>query len=138
MTRIIVGIDGSSHASLALRWAFDHAQEGDTIVALHAWQVPPMGALDSPLYNPADVEVEARQLLKRIVAETIEDDSAGPTVELLVEHGHAGRLLIEASGDADYIVCGTRGHGAVKGMLLGSVSTYVIRHAKCPVVVVPD
>jgi nucleotide-binding universal stress UspA family protein len=38
---------------------------------------------------------------------------------------------------ADLIVVGARGHGAVMGLLLGSVADYVSRHAKVPVVIVP-
>jgi len=38
---------------------------------------------------------------------------------------------------SDLIVVGARGHGAVMGLLLGSVADYVSRHAKVPVVIVP-
>lgn len=39
---------------------------------------------------------------------------------------------------ADVIVVGARGHGGVMGLLLGSVADYVARHAKVPVVIVPN
>jgi nucleotide-binding universal stress UspA family protein len=38
---------------------------------------------------------------------------------------------------SDLIVVGARGHGAVMGLLLGSVADYVSRHASVPVVIVP-
>jgi nucleotide-binding universal stress UspA family protein len=48
------------------------------------------------------------------------------------------RGLIDASGDADRLVVGSRGRGAVAAAMLGSVSQACVRHARCPVVVVPD
>jgi nucleotide-binding universal stress UspA family protein len=39
--------------------------------------------------------------------------------------------------DVDVLVCGSRGYGPVRRVLLGGVSTRLIRHAACPVVVVP-
>ncbi len=45
-------------------------------------------------------------------------------------------LKVVASSQADIIVMGTRGLGAVKGLLLGSVSRKVIHYANCPVMVV--
>lgn len=137
MSKIIVGIDGSTQASNALMWAVDHARDEDTIVAMHAWQVPAMSGLEAPGYNPAEVEVEANQLVNKIIGEVITERAGGPSIETAMHHGHAGRSLVDSADDADLIVVGTRGHGTVKGMLLGSVSTYVLRHAHCAVVVVP-
>lgn len=44
--------------------------------------------------------------------------------------------LVDAAKEADMVVVGTRGHGAVKRLLLGSVSTGLLHHARCPVAVV--
>lgn len=137
MSRIIVGIDGSTQATKALLWAIDHARDNDTIVAMHAWQVPAMSGLEAPGYNPAEVEVEANRLVETVITEIITDRADRPSIETAMHHGHAGRSLVDEADDADLIVVGTRGHGTVKGMLLGSVSTYVLRHAHCAVVVVP-
>jgi nucleotide-binding universal stress UspA family protein len=53
-----------------------------------------------------------------------------------VLEGHAGERLIALSREADLLVVGSRGHGGFMGLLLGSVTTYVVNHALCPVVVV--
>ena len=54
----------------------------------------------------------------------------------MVQEGWAGRELLAAAEGADLLVVGSRGHGAVMGLLLGSVSEYCVTHASCPVVVV--
>ncbi|MGH2973909.1 MAG: universal stress protein [Solirubrobacterales bacterium] len=53
--------------------------------------------------------------------------SGGPPAEVLVEH----------SQQLDLLVLGSRGYGPVKSVLLGSVSSHVLRNAQCPVLVAP-
>ena len=54
----------------------------------------------------------------------------------LLDGGPACRLLA-AARDADMIVVGSRGAGGFARLLMGSVSTQVSHHARCPVVIVP-
>ncbi len=58
-----------------------------------------------------------------------------PVVE--VRRGDPGLVLAEASVGLDLLVLGSRGYGPVRHVLLGSVSAYVMRHARCPVLVLP-
>jgi nucleotide-binding universal stress UspA family protein len=51
--------------------------------------------------------------------------------------GSAAGAVFEASDGASLIVVGTRGHGRFARAFLGSTSRQVVRHASCPVVVVP-
>jgi nucleotide-binding universal stress UspA family protein len=51
--------------------------------------------------------------------------------------GDAAEALVTEAKDALMLVVGRRGHGAVARVLLGSVGSYVVAHAPCPVVVVP-
>ena len=52
-------------------------------------------------------------------------------------HGHPHEALAAASADLDLLVCGSRGYGPVRTVLLGGVSHALVRHAACPVLVVP-
>jgi nucleotide-binding universal stress UspA family protein len=51
--------------------------------------------------------------------------------------GGAAEVIITTADNADMVVMGSRGLGGFKGMLLGSVTDQVSRHAPCPVVVLP-
>ncbi len=50
--------------------------------------------------------------------------------------GRPGDVLVEASEGAELLVVGSRGHGDVGSILLGSVGMHCVHHARCPVVVV--
>lgn len=136
----MVGVDPSDAAKGALRWAISNSTKGDTILAVHTWQIYAVSGFDvPPAYNVIDIETDATKFLTDFVAEVVVamGDEPHATIETEVHQGHAGRILIELSENADMVVVGSRGYGGFRGLLLGSVSTYVVHHAKCPVVVVP-
>jgi nucleotide-binding universal stress UspA family protein len=61
---------------------------------------------------------------------------SAPIVTRVVQ-GHPAQVLLDAARGADLLVVGSRGHGTLAGMLLGSVSQHCVQHSPCPVVVVP-
>lgn len=136
MTRILVGVDGSPAAKAALDWALGNAEPEDTVVLCHVWSLPVVAGFESPMLEPGPFKQAAERLVVEMAAPFL-DNPDGPTIETGVAYGHPGSVLIDLSDDADVVVVGSRGHGGFKGLLLGSVSTYVVHHARCPVTVVP-
>lgn len=138
LERIVVGIDGSDGAQRAFRWALDEALTRQAAVeTVHAWRSPVVGFGGNVIpLEAGSIEADARQLLDEAV--DAEDTSGLPApVERVVLAGPATSVVLHAAKGADLVVLGSRGMGGFKGLLLGSVSHQVARHADCPVVVIP-
>lgn len=132
--RIIVGVDGSASSLEALRHAMFIAERfGCSVEAIAAWQV---SSVVSP-YFPAQQwspEDDARDMLQE-AAGIIFGTTLPMRFHASVRHGPPARVLIDASKDADLLIVGSRGHGGVVGLLLGSVSAACAEHAHCPVLI---
>jgi len=136
MQRIVVGFDGSEHSRKALERAVELA-DGATIAVVAAADIArlqrdPAGGT-SPV-DPADREARAAALAEaRAYLEG--RGLAGVFVE---GHGNPADVIVQEAEEsgADLIVVGTRGLNAARRLLLGSVSTTVVHHAPCDVLVV--
>jgi nucleotide-binding universal stress UspA family protein len=138
---IVVGVDGSEAAREALAWALGEARLRNTPVqVVCAWHVAPL-AYGAPGFAIADRElfdsfrVAAEQAMDETV-DALADAAKGVRIEKSVVEGAAPNVLIEAAQDAELLVVGSRGHGPLTGLLLGSVSFQVAHLAPCPVVIV--
>lgn len=134
MSTYLVGLDGSEHAAEALAWARDVAAADDSIVAVHAWEVPVVTGYETGIGIDA---VEAEQVARDFVSETLAalDD---PRVEGRTVEGSAGRALVRAAetlGPDVTVVVGHGGSGKMS-LLLGSTAHHVVHHTRQPVVVV--
>jgi nucleotide-binding universal stress UspA family protein len=80
--------------------------------------------------------VVARDQMRDLFEKT---DWDGLDVETSVQNGHPGQQICEHARDSDMdlIVTSTHGSTGLTHLLLGSVAEYVVRHAHCPVLVVP-
>lgn len=140
--RIVVGIDSSGASLAALEWALDEAQRRQAdLEVVHAWTFPGIavgsyGGAALPLLAREDLEKAAEQLVRDRVRD-IAGKNEAVKVTTAVEAGHPAEVLLAAAKGADMLVVGSRGHGGFVGMLLGSVSSHVVHHSTCPVVVVP-
>ncbi|NYF98498.1 universal stress protein [Janibacter cremeus] len=134
---IIVGIDGSADSVRALKWAAEHARLVDApLVGLVAWDLEPVyGYMAMTNWETSEsVEREARTMMADAIGDALGKDAQ---IEERSVRGHAAKVLVEASEDAQLVVVGSRGRGGFMGMLLGSVSQHVVTHARCPVMVMP-
>jgi nucleotide-binding universal stress UspA family protein len=110
--------------------------------AIHAWTYsqPLVPSLVGYPYSTESVDYavddqrQAEQRLERATSELGEEHEL--EIERIVAEASAARVLIDAVGEADLLVVGSRGHGGFTNLLLGSVSQRCAQHAPCPVVIV--
>jgi nucleotide-binding universal stress UspA family protein len=132
---IVVGVDGSEDSSQALRWAAAHARRiGGEVRAVTGWDIP-ITIMVAPTYTTADYARDAEELLRKSVDEALGPSPEVPVVTRLVQQHPARALVTEAEG-AEMLVLGRHGKGELPGLHLGTVASYCIHHAPCPVVLV--
>jgi nucleotide-binding universal stress UspA family protein len=141
MPGILVGLDGSNNSQKALDWAVKHAAlEHAPLTVLAVHEVAASAWTGNPIIYPQDQpeEEKARQAAQEAVNKALgELGGPGPeSVTVRAVSGQPAQALIEASADADLVVVGSRGAGGFATLLTGSVSSKVVNHAACPVVVV--
>ena len=147
MTTIAVGFDGSPGAEAALRFALGEAKLREAEVRLvHAWLPLPYTTGTWGLGSfPTSVEegIAAKrseglgEIRTHVRHAQRHADAAGVHVDVVGVEGPAEEVLVEQARDADLLVVGTRGHGSVASLFLGSVSRACAQRAECPVVIVP-
>jgi nucleotide-binding universal stress UspA family protein len=140
MSGIIVGIDGSGHSERALKWAAQEAvirQVPLTVVTVHQLMVGYWGSA----VNYADERSLAERALELAQAQTDKVLAGLParpsSVTVQSASGIPSEELLRAATDAGMLVVGSRGTGGFTRLLLGSVSSQVAHHARCPVVIIP-
>lgn len=146
--RILVAVDGSQGARKASEIAVDLAEKFNAqLYVLHAFRgFPEYMTMFPSAPSPSGEAIEAYETYARKVALEV----VGGTISMAEKRGvKAKAKTTETIGSAveaitdyaaaekiDLIVMGTRGMGGFKKMLLGSVSSGVVTHATCPVLVV--
>ncbi|MFP5369412.1 MAG: universal stress protein, partial [Actinomycetes bacterium] len=146
--KVVVGVDDSDGARAAVGWALDEAaRRGARLLALTTF---PVGDYYwTVAYTPDGRSIEMVQRRAQSRAQELVDEvrsrvvgrgpgADGTDIEVVATAGAAADRLVEWAEREDLLVVGRRGHGAVAGALLGSVSLRSVMHARCPVVVVPE
>ena len=131
---VLAGYDGSPGSEQALTWAVREARaRGAVLTVCLAWALG---------YPAPPTEVAAFEFARRSGEQTLAQGvrraravMGSLEVRPLLAAGSAASVLCECSGDAEMVVVGSRGHGGLAGLLLGSVSWHVAAHARGPVVV---
>ncbi|WP_284740493.1 universal stress protein [Amycolatopsis sp. RTGN1] len=135
--RIVVGVDGSDAGTAALVWAAAQAEAiGAELDVVTVWLHDEM--LDDASVNRNLEEarrVHFHELQKLVTAVT--KDHAGVVARCSAPDGDPAGVLTERAKDATMLVVGSHGKGKLREVLAGSVSSACLRHATCPVAVIP-
>lgn len=137
---LVVGVDGSSASNAAVAWAARDAAMRNvplTLVHMLSTYVPTFPQIPLPGGVAVWQEEDARLVLEE--AAKLARESAGGSVVIGTELKSSPPIptLVQLSEDADMVVVGSHGRGAVGRALLGSVSSGVLRGAACPVAIIP-
>lgn len=133
-TKVLVATDGSKDALLATRAATDLCRKtGAELHLVHVWRTVPSPHFEH--YIRKHLEEEAHELLDEQVK--MVEAIGGTVAEAHLREGQRAGEILDLAGElgAGLVVIGTRGHGPVHRLLLGSVSEGVVYHAACPVLV---
>jgi len=136
---IVVGVDGSAEADAALVFAVREARlRRLPLRVVCAWEPSASSYAGEAFAATPDAFVAAEQHAEEVVRAALaripHDDVE---VEALSVEGSAANALVAQAADAELLVVGTRGRGATRRLLLGSVSSEIAHDAPCPVTIVP-
>jgi nucleotide-binding universal stress UspA family protein len=134
LARILLATDGSEDAVLATRAAVDIAgKAGAELHVVHVWTAIPSARFES--YIRTQLKQEAQVLLDEQV-EKIEH-AGGAVTQAHLREGRTADEIADLAKEvgADLVAMGSRGHGRIKGLILGSVSAGVVHDASCPMLV---
>ena len=138
--RILAALDGASTQEAVIRRTFSIAHDNDAEVLL-------AHVIDSSLFETggvnraqiAEANEEAIRKDLELYLTRAEQDPHVPSVQIKVAVGKVDEALVNDIAkpfDPDLVICGVRGLSSIKYAFVGSVSTYLVRHMDCDVLVV--
>lgn len=139
---IVVGVDGSPPSKVAVNWAAREAAMRNVpltlvhiIPAVRMWPEVP-----TPPELARHFDEQGQDFLQdgREVAGEATSGSDAVEVDTKLLKGAVLPSLVDLSKDAEMVVVGCRGLGAIGRRLLGSISWGLVHHAHCPVAVIHD
>jgi nucleotide-binding universal stress UspA family protein len=139
--KIVVGVDGSVGSRVATAWALDEAARRDAEVeTVFAWALPTL-AYSAPGYvqpEPKEIEAEGEELLAQTLA--LVSATTHVKVHSRVCDGRPVEALRRVAEEPDVrlLVVGSRGHGDLAELVLGSVSHALSHRSPKPLVIVPQ
>lgn len=141
--RVLVSIDGSEPAGLAVDLATEIAWPPDSEIVVAEAVETGAGIFGGPwpalaMVQADRIEAEIQAMAQKTVDEACEKvGRPGLNVRGVVLRGRPATAIVDQARrmHADLVVVGSRGHGTIESMLLGSVSAEVVDHAPAPVLV---
>ncbi|MDF2715400.1 MAG: universal stress protein UspA [Paenibacillus sp.] len=137
---VLAAYDGSAQAQSALDRASDlvRSTPGARLSIVHVYQIPNFVVGEAIVVAPVRMELEELSDSERILEEARARASGVPIAASALLQGDPAQALLDYAEEhgADLIAIGSRGFGTLKELFLGSVSHYVVQHAKIPVLVI--
>lgn len=138
--KILAALDGGSTQEAVIRRTFSIAHDNNSEVLL-------AHVIDSSLFETGGVRSEqisesTRAAIERDLGRYLSRahlDEEVPSVEIKVAVGKVDETLVHEiakSYEPDLVICGVRGLSSIKYAFVGSVSTYLVHHMDCDVLVV--
>ena len=142
---ILAGVDGSVASDAAIRFATREAVLRQApLTLMHVLSpIPEWGAPSMHSEVTAAWEDNARHIVEQARKTTAATSGESALLDVRTEIAYstaasAASVLVDASAQAQLIVVGSRGMGALGRLVLGSVSNALVQHARCPVAVIHD
>lgn len=137
MKSIVIATDGSEPSAAAVRAGFELAQETGAAATVVTVRSAISGARGAP-FTGEELTEQLAHARAALEAAEAEGAPSGVDTEYEILEGHAADQILQIADarDADLIVVGSRGRGAITGTLFGSVSKAVVTRASRPVLVV--
>lgn len=138
---ILVGYDGSENAKRALHRAISlvSASPGATLrILVGANTIIPVYGTPAPYYPPDYADEVVKQAKKTLTEALAQAKELGSRVSGSVKDGYASEVILDVANKEgiDLIILGRRGISGVQRFLMGSVSSSVVSHSTCDVLVV--
>ena len=136
--KVLLAVDGSEHALHSARTAADLARTMNSkefrIVVVYDFIPPYLG--EPNLQFAIDARMEEAKAIMQKAVETVGDIPCEIHTEFIEGSPAEAIIDVAVTRKSDVIVIGSRGHGTLAGLLLGSTSQKVVAHAPCPVLIV--
>lgn len=136
---LLVAVDGSPGSEKALAYASLLAKMADSSLVIAVAYDPPVTVRRRGILEVEGAKAEMEAEAKEIAEEAVDlVKERGHDARAVVARGDPAQVIIDTaeSEGVDMIVIGRRGLGVLRGILVGSVSERVVRHAEIPVVLI--
>ncbi|MBN1432091.1 MAG: universal stress protein [Methanomicrobiaceae archaeon] len=136
--KILLATDGSENARRAAREAAGLAKElsSDIIIAYIFVSPPSQSKMAKAHFDVHSIlEIEAKDSISETIR-FLESENLTYTLKVAIGEPAVEIIGIAEKENADLLIIGSRGLGALRGAVIGSVSQKVAHHAKCPVMIV--